>query len=332
MAKKVVFLGMGGTIAGKAESAQDNVGYQAAQVSVQDLLLSVPALQAALGDCVAEAEQVCQIDSKDLVHADWVQLHGRVVHHLSQPEVAGVVVTHGTDTLEESAFFLSQTVPHGLLAHKPVVMTCAMRPATSLAPDGPANMADATSVALHAGACGVMVVCAGKVHSAAHVQKVHPYRVDAFDSGEAGPLGVVEEGRLRLFHGWPEMAPANPIQLAGKLPPGAWPRVEIVYSHAGCTGAVVEALLAASSAQDRLAGLVVAGTGNASLHRLLEQALRAAQAQGVRVARVSRCANGQVVGGGAGARSGDFDSLSWPAGKARVALMLELATPALTRQ
>lgn len=325
MAKKVVFLGMGGTIAGKAQSAQDNVGYKAGQVAVQDLLSAVPGLQLALGDCEALSEQVCQIDSKDMAHADWVALHLRAAHFLALPDVAAVVVTHGTDTLEESAYFLSQTLPAELLLHKPVVMTCAMRPASSLTPDGPANMADAAAVALSQGASGVLVVCAGRVHAAAHVQKVHPYRVDAFDSGEAGPVGVVEEGRLRLLQGWPAISAGAAHLDVEKVQAMGWPRVEILMSHAGADGSLVRALLTPVQTQRPLRGLVVAGTGNGTVHREMEAALMDAVAQGVRVVRVSRCAYGQIVGGDNARAPGTFAAMGLSAVKARIALMLQLA-------
>ena len=325
MAEKLVFLGMGGTIAGTAASAGDNVGYTAAQVGVQSLMASVPGLKSLLGGQEAVSEQVCQIDSKDLAHTDWRALLGRVSHYLAMPDVAGVVVTHGTDTLEETAYFLSCAVPVELLRHKAVVLTCAMRPASSLTPDGPGNMADAAAVALCEDARGVLVVCAGKIHSAAHVQKVHPYRTDAFDSGEAGPLGLVEEGRVRMLWGWPEVI--NPVckLSSAALLTEVWPRVELLLSHAGATGAVVRALLNQGSEEPPLLGIVVAGTGNGTVHKSLETALLDAQAQGIRVVRVSRCAYGQVVGGSPTDRSGVFASAALSGVKARIALMLEIA-------
>ena len=323
MAEIVVFLGMGGTIVGTAPVAGDNVGYTAAQVGVAQLLESVPGLQRALGRYQAASEQVCQIDSKDLGDADWRALLQRTQHHLSRPEVVGVVVTHGTDTLEETAYFLSRTLAPELLAHKPVVLTCAMRPASSLTPDGPGNMADAAAVALCQGACGVLVVCAGKVHGAAQVQKVHPYRVDAFDSGEAGPLAVVEEGRVRLLSAWPALDCSVLRTDLAALP--VWPRVELLLSHASATGAVVRALLNDADAETALRGIVVAGTGNGTIHKDMEAALLAAQQGGVRVLRVSRCAYGQVVGDSAAARSGAFPHSDLSAVKARIALMLDLA-------
>lgn len=326
MLQKIVFLGMGGTIAGTAQTAGDNVGYRAAQVGVAALLGTVPGLQTVLGDCQATAEQVCQIDSKDLVHGDWLALLARVSHHLASPEVTGVVVTHGTDTLEETAFFLSRTVAPQLLHNKPLVLTCAMRPASSLTPDGPGNMADAAAVVLQGTARGVLVVCAGKIHGAAQVQKVHPYRVDAFDSGEAGPLGLVEEGRVRQLSAWPVVDVAQAPFDSAALQAKSWPRVELLLSHAGASGAVVRALLQDTDAQEPLRGIVVAGTGNGTLHKDLEAALWDAHTRGVRVLRVSRCAYGQVVGGAASSeRSGGFAASGLSAVKARIALMLELA-------
>lgn len=324
MHQKIVFLGMGGTIAGTAQSAGDNVGYTAAQVGVAALLSAVPGLPGILGSVQPESEQVCQIDSKDLGHSDWLVLLERATHHLGRPEVAGVVVTHGTDTLEETAFFLSQTLPLQVLQEKPLVLTCAMRPASSLTPDGPANMADAVSVALHPGACGVVVVCAGKVHSALQVQKVHPYRVDAFDSGEAGPIGLVEEGRVRLLSAWPACdAGLVPVDYAVLLAPGL-PRVELLVSHAGASGAVVRALLRDQGGLP-LRGIVVAGTGNGTIHQDMEEALDEALRHGLQVRRVSRCPYGQVVLAGDTLRCGTFAASALSAVKARIALMLELA-------
>ncbi len=326
MTEKLVFLGMGGTIAGTASSAGDNVGYTAAQVGVQALLASVPGLVPLLGGREVLSEQVCQIDSKDLEHTDWRSLWDRVSHYLAMDDVSGVVVTHGTDTLEETAYFLSCTLPVELLKRKPVVLTCAMRPASSLTPDGPGNMADAAAVALCKEAHGVLVVCAGKIHTAAHVQKVHPYRTDAFDSGEAGPVGLVEEGKVRLLGDWPTLtASGSPIG-SPVLPSDAWPRVELLISHAGATGAVVRAMLETDADAAPLRGIVVAGTGNGTIHKIMESALLEAQEQGIRVVRVSRCAYGQVVGGSATDRSGAFASAGLSGVKARIALMLEIAS------
>ena len=163
---KVVVLATGGTIAGSAASASDGIGYTAAQVGVDQLLASVAGLDQVLAGRKLIAEQVAQIDSKDMSFAVWQQLALRVSHHLREADVVGVVITHGTDTLEETAYFLHAVLPAQWLALKPVVLTCAMRPASSAAPDGPQNLRDAVVVANTAGACGVVAVVAGKVQAA----------------------------------------------------------------------------------------------------------------------------------------------------------------------
>lgn len=323
MAKKLVFLGMGGTIAGKAASASDNVGYKAGELGVGQLLGAIPSLASALGDWDTAFEQVAQIDSKDMGAIEWLALAQRVQVHLQKPDVAAVVITHGTDTLEETAYFLSRAMGSALLDAKPVVLTCAMRPASSQTPDGPQNVLDAVAVARAHQARGVLAVCAGVVHSARDVQKIHPYRLDAFDSGEAGPLAYVEEGSVRWLHACPP-APAGDCFIGqGVWPaPDTWPRVEIVHSHAMGGGSVVRALCATPVGGDApLRGLVVAGTGNGTLQADLEAALRQAQAQGVRVVRTTRCAYGSVV---VGASQDGLPCMGLSPVKARIALMLDM--------
>lgn len=325
MDKKVVFLGMGGTIAGRSANADDGVGYRAGEVGVAALLAGVPALALVLAGHEVCTEQVAQIDSKNMAWSHWARLAERVSQLLADPLVRSVVVTHGTDTLEETAYFLSCVVPAPLLQAKPVVMTCAMRPATALVPDGPQNLLDAAAVALDARAHGVLVLCAGRVHAALHVQKVHPYHVDAFDSGEAGALAEVEEGRVRWLAPCPDApAPVLPpnVWQAWLERPADWPRVEIVMSYAGASAAVVQALCA-SGVGPSVRGLVVAGTGNGTVHAELEQALLQAQSDGVCVVRTSRCAYGRVVLARV-AEPQTLRALPLSAVKARIAVMLEL--------
>ena len=285
MQNKIVILGTGGTIAGTATDPNDNVGYTAGQRKVADLLAAVPALAGA----DLEAEQVAQLDSKDMDYPTWQRLAQRVAHHVARPEVGGVVVTHGTDTLEESAWFL-----HRVLApSKPVVLVAAMRPATALAADGPQNLLDAVAVARTPGARGVLAVLAGRVHLAGDVRKVRPYRLDAFDSGDAGVLGVVEEGLLRRFRDWPTGAPLGLACVGSDT--ANWPWVEIVVSHAGVRGDAVRALCAAG-----VKGLVVAATGNGTIHQSLQVAFDEALQSGIPVWRCTRCNGGVLVGADVG--------------------------------
>jgi L-asparaginase len=320
--KKVVVLGTGGTIAGTSLTAADNIGYTAAQLGVSQLLNSMPGLRTVLQGHELHSEQVAQVDSKDMRFDIWRALAQRVAHYLGQADVSGVVIAHGSDTLDETAFFLQAVLPPMLINAKPVVVTCAMRPASALVPDGPQNLMDATTVALTHGAHGVVAVCAGAVHTALDVQKAHTYKLDAFSSGDVGPLAYVEEGHVILLRNWP-LAVLNKarIDIKSVAFDGLWPRVEIVMNYAGVDGAVVHALLRSSEGVAPVRGLVVAGTGNGTIHHDLEAALRLAVQAGVRVVRSTRCANGRVL---PTAQSEFAHSNGLSPVKARIALMLDL--------
>lgn len=316
--KKIVVLGTGGTIAGAASGPD---GYLAAQISVQNLLESVPGLSE-LGFEV-QAEQVAQIDSKDMDWVVWQRLLVRCQYWLKREDVQGLVLTHGTDTLEETAYFL-QTV---LAPRKPVVITCAMRPATAADADGPQNIRDAFALASHTGVQGVLVVCAGQIHGARDVQKVHPTRLDPFSSGDVGPVGQVQAGQVRLQTNWPLFTEAWSEVAISKLTDQAtiWPRVEILMSHTGASAALVDTLVSPEVALQMgvapVRGLVIAATGNGTLHESLAAALVRAQDLGVRVQRSTRCCLGPVVSMNTPVLP-DANGLS--AVKARIALMLEL--------
>lgn len=305
----LVILGTGGTIAGTATDAGDNVGYSAAQLAVGQLVQAVPQL----GAFTLECEQIAQLDSKDMDFGTWQRMAAAVQRHLDRAEVQGIVITHGTDTLEETAYFLERV----LAPRKPVVLTAAMRPATALLADGPQNLLDAVRVAGQPGASGVLCAFAGAVHRALAVRKVHSYRVDAFASTEGGPVALVEEGVVRPLGAWPQ--PGRGVGLAAiSRSPDDWPRVQIVLNHVGADGAIVDALLAQG-----VDGIVVAGTGNGTVSKALEAALQRARARGVEVLLSTRCDAGPVIlapGDGRSLRSAGALS---PV-KARVALLLEL--------
>jgi L-asparaginase len=172
----------------------------------------------------------------------------------------------------------------------------------------------------------VLAVCAGTIHAGRHVQKGHTYRLDAFDSGDAGPLGYVEEGVVRLAHAWPVMDAVRVPVSMDHLAQVVWPRVEIVMNYVGATGSTVRALCAAPLAGAApVRGVVVAGTGNGTVHVDMEAALREAEAAGVRVVRSSRCARGRVVAATVPGSVYTFaHSNGLPPVKARIALILEL--------
>ena len=308
---QIVVLATGGTIAGQAAHAGEGVAYRAAQLNVQDLLQHIAGLQDILGADTLLGEQVAQLDSKDMDFATWQALAQRCAHWLAQSDVRAVVLTHGTDTLEETAFFLQQALAAAPQAaawqNKPLVLTCAMRPATARVSDGPQNMADALTVARDPRARGVLAVAAGQVHAADHVQKIHPYRLDAFSSADAGPLAYVEESRTRWLvqpPAWPHTAPVGLWQALQNVPPAQWPWVEVLHSHAGADARALHAL-----AQAGVRGVVLAATGNATLHHALQDAAQALAQQGVRVVQAPRCQASAVVRSAVGTAGAEADAV-----------------------
>ncbi|MGC4063012.1 MAG: asparaginase [Aquabacterium sp.] len=311
--QSVVILGTGGTIAGTGSDPARSWQYRAAQLSVAQLVEAVPAL----AGVPLQAVQVAQIDSKDMRWSVWQALGLALQTHLARDDVAGVVITHGTDTLEETAYLLHRLVESA----KPVVLTAAMRPATAPDADGPGNLRDAVGVVQEAarrGLGGVLAAMHGRIWSGAHVRKACSSALDAFDGGGHAPLALLDEhgAWTQVSTSWPQAGGAGLPVLVNKPP-----RVEIVCSHADADGWLVDAALAHAQAGEGLAGLVVAGTGHGTIHEGLQSALDRAAAQGVTVWRSSRVARGGVAG-----REGDV----WEAGgdltpaQARVALMLTL--------
>lgn len=313
MQSMVVILGTGGTIAGVAPEGAADLAYEAAQLGIDALLAAVPELH---GQPI-EAEQVAQLDSKDMTHAVWQTLARRVAHHLARDEVSGIVVTHGTDTMEESAWLLQRV----LAPAKPVVLTGAMRPASSRQADGPRNLSHAVALAQQSGAHGVLVVLAGTVHGAADVRKAHAHKLDAFSSGDVGPLGRFDDdergrGRFHRLRAWPDGEGLGIAVLDAD--PAAWPVVEVVTSHAGASGALIDALV-----RNGTRGIVIAATGNGTVHEAIERALERTAWSGVAVMRATRCGDGAIL-------EPEGAETAWPSAggltpaKARVELMLRL--------
>ncbi|VWC16889.1 asparaginase [Burkholderia stagnalis] len=308
---RIAVLATGGTIAGAAPDAASTAGYQAGALGVNFLLDAVPALASVAR---IDAEQVASIDSKDLALPLWNTLAARIAALMADDAIDGIVITHGTDTLEETAYALHLTVR----GDKPVVLTAAMRPATALSSDGPLNLLNAVTVAAHPAARGqgVLVAFNNRIHGARDVLKTSTYAVDAFQSPELGALGWVQDGRVEFAR---RVTRACDSQLAMR---NEWPAVEVVASYAGVTRTAVDALVAAG-----VRGLVVAGTGNGSIHATLQAALADAVKQGVVVARASRVGSGHVMKNGAA----NDDALGFVSAgslnpyKARVLLMLALA-------
>ena len=280
---KVVVLGTGGTIAGWAPDPSKGRQYQAGELTASDLVQG-------LGDGQDHivTEEVARIDSKNMGWPVWERLVARIQHWLDQEDVQGVVVTHGTDTLEETAILL-HTLFSGL---KTVVITGAMRAANVPEPDGPGNLRQALALAGAPGSAGVVCVFAGQVHAAASLTKVDCQALNAFGSADPVAWGQALENLDALQKRFAQQAtPAVGLPPKALAQVAAWPWVELVFNHAAQDGAVVKALLESKTPPQ---GWVVAGTGNGTMSQGLEAALIMAQHGGARVWRTSRCAQGQV--------------------------------------
>ncbi len=192
--KKVVILATGGTIAGVGEEGK-TAGYKPGALSANEIISAIPELTS--GNIDIEAIQICNVNSDDITDSIWISLANEINTRACDDNVAGFVITHGTDTLEETAYFLNLTVK----TDKPVVLTGSMRPASSLSADGPMNLYEAVTVAASKEAIGegVLVVLSDRIFSARTVTKLSTYNVNAISSGEMGALGLVRDGNVYIY-------------------------------------------------------------------------------------------------------------------------------------
>jgi L-asparaginase len=278
---KVRVLATGGTIAGEAPSQTDE-SYRPGQVGVERLIGAVRDLQRL---AEVSGEQVAQIASQDMNDARWLQIAARANALFGAGEADGIVVTHGTDSMEETAYFLHLVVR----SDRPVVLTGAMRPASSLSPDGPLNLYNAVAVAAdpEARGRGAIVVLNDDLHSARDVTKSHTSDVQAFVSPGPGLLGTATYGRIRYFR-----RPSRRHTTSSEFTTEGLtdlPRVDILYAHAGMSPDMVAACVERGAR-----GLVVAGMGNGNVTREAALALSHAVGQGVAVVRSTRLVSGDV--------------------------------------
>jgi L-asparaginase len=278
---RVVVLATGGTIAGAAAS-DVTAGYTSGQVGVEQLLAAVPQAGKL---AQLRGEQVSNIGSQDMNDEVWLKLAARVNELAASRDVDGIVITHGTDTIEETAYFLNLVAR----TKKPVVLTAAMRPSTALSADGPLNFYNAVGVAADRGAAGrgVLVVINDSIHGAAGLTKTSTTAVQTFESPLRGLIGTVAYGTPQ-FYGQPvgRHTHASEFSLKGV---SSLPRVDIVFAHEGMDGALIEAAARAGAK-----GIVVAGVGNGNMTQAALAALGAQAKQGVVCVRSTRVASGRV--------------------------------------
>jgi glutamin-(asparagin-)ase len=278
----VVVLATGGTIAGAGASAQNSATYQAAKVPVDKLIAGVPELKDVAN---VRGEQVFQIASESFTNDHLLTLAKRVSALLKQADVDGLVVTHGTDTLEETAYFLNLV----LRSDKPVVVVGSMRPGTAMSADGMLNLYDAVAVAAAADARGkgVLVSMNDEIHTGRDVAKSINIKTEAFKS-PWGPLGMVVEGRTYWFRSPVKRHTVNSEFDIDRI--DALPAVEIVYGY-GNAGDLAYTAFAQSGAK----AIVHAGTGNGSVSNRVVPALTELRKKGVQIIRSSRVNGGGFV-------------------------------------
>ena len=279
----VAILATGGTIAGVASSNTATTGYTAGAVAIQTLIDAVPAVKEYAN---VTGEQIVKISSNNLTDEILLKLAKRCNELLKDPKINGIVITHGTDTMEETAYFLNLTVK----SKKPVILVGAMRPSTAISADGPMNLLNAVRLAADPNAAdrGVMIAMNDQISAGRDVTKTNTNHVQTFGSHGLGYLGVVAGGKNHFFrkvekpHTYQTEFDVSKVE---KLP-----RVDIVYTHASADDVMVKAAMAAGAK-----GIVHAGSGNGSVHGQTEPALAEAVKKGTTVVLSSRTGSGVVA-------------------------------------
>jgi L-asparaginase len=279
---KVRVLATGGTIAGAQASATD-YGYKAGVYDVGSLLSTVPNLDKL---AAITGEQVASIGSYDMTDETWLELARRVDAVLAAPDADAVLITHGTDTLEETSYFLSLVTK----SDKPVVMVGSMRPATAISADGPGNIYNGVAVATDGGAKGrgTLVVLNDTIHYARNVVKTDTTSVQTFASVNRGPAGVVHTGTVDWFEPMDRKVGKASEFSVGTL--HALPRVDVIYAHAGMSVDLIEAAV-----RNGAKGIVVAGVGDGNMTTPALDALTKAARNGIVVVRSTRLPSGIVL-------------------------------------
>ena len=318
---RVVILATGGTIAGAAAS-QTSAGYSSGAVAVDTLIAAVPQMKDL---AIVTGEQIASIGSQDMNDEVWVKLAVRTNELLASKDVDGVVITHGTDTLEETSYFLHLVVK----SVKPVVMTGSMRPSTAMSADGPLNIYNAVAIAADPASWGrgVLVAVNDDIHSAHDLVKTHTTDVETFTSNEPGLIGVSLFGKQDFYRTpvKPHTARTDFTVAAGQK----LPRVDVIYAHANMSPDLIDAAVANGAK-----GIVIAGVGDGNMTSPAVEAVKRAVAKGVVVVRSSRTGRGIIR------RNielnddqlGTVASMDLNPGKARVLLQLALTKSSNAKQ
>jgi L-asparaginase len=279
---RVIILATGGTIAGAGASA-DRAGYTAGKIPIDDLIGTIPSVKKI---ATISGEQIASVGSQDMTIDIWKKLAIRANEIFAKNEADAIVVTHGTDTQEETAYFLDLVIP----SDKPVVLTGSMRPATAISADGPKNLYDAITVAINpeTKGRGVLVSFNEGIYDAREVMKMSTTKTNAFDSPNTGAVGQAYDGRVEYYSSSVrEVNPPKPIVLT---PDTKLPRVDIVYMYADASADQIDFLIS-----KKVDGIVIAGVGNGNFNKAYMEAVKRAVKAGIVVCRASRAPSGRVV-------------------------------------
>ncbi len=310
-------LATGGTIAGTGSSSTQT-NYTAGQVAIGTLLDAVPEINNIAN---ATGEQIVRIGSQDMTDDVWLTLAKRINELAAQDDIDGIVITHGTDTMEETAYFLNLTVK----TDKPVVLVGAMRPSTALSADGPLNLYDAIVVAAapESRAKGVVVAMNGLIIGAHSVTKMNTITVQTFQAPNSGALGYIYNGKV--FYDQITVKTHTTASVFDVTNLNELPKVGIVYSYSN-----IDADMVAPMLTNGYRGIVHAGVGNGNIHKNVFPVLEAARNQGIQVVRSSRVPTGPVTLDAEvdDAQYGFVASQELNPQKARILLMLALTQTA----
>jgi L-asparaginase len=277
----VKIIATGGTIAGEASTATKSE-YRAGQLGVDALISAVPTMKHLAS---VSGEQISNVGSQDMSDEIWLKLAKRINQLAASPDVDGIVITHGTDTMEETAYFLNLVVK----TDKPVVLTGSMRPSTALSADGPLNIYNAVAVASDPNAVGrgVLVSINDQIHSAHDVTKAHTTNTDTFMSPYRGLIGATAYGVSQYYRGpYAKHTLETPFDVTNAI---SLPRVDIIYVYEDMPGDLIDAAVKAGAQ-----GIVTAGVGNGNMPLAAMAALSRAAKAGVVVVRASRVPLGFV--------------------------------------
>lgn len=307
---KIALLATGGTIAGRGADPTKSTDYRPGQVGVEELLAAVPQLTEM---AEIQAEQFANVASSALTHADLLRMAQRINTLFEDETIQGAIVTHGTDVLEETAYFLNLTVK----SPKPVVITGSMRPSTAISADGPMNIIEAVRVAIHPDSAdkGALVVLNDEIHAARDVTKGNAQRLHTFVSRELGPLGIITGDQVDYYRQSLRLhTHRTDFDISGMQD---LPRVDLVTTHIGADGTAIDAYAAAGAK-----GIVLAAAGAGAATSAMYDAMQRATREGVIVCMATRTGSGTIRGSG---RSNFVGAGNINPFKARMLLAIALA-------